>query len=1244
MKLHPCIHILALLLYFTFSHPASQAADIVAQWEFGAEEETPLLAHGGVHRDVPGPRPPTFPDFDAGNTAVKFDGKGAHFSFADTGPNSPFDFTNGDPLTIEGWVKLDDMREGENLYIICKGRTGAAGFARDNQNWALRLRGVKGKACVSFLFATPPVAGVAKTDAHWHRWTTTTGFPPQSGWHHIAVTYRFGEPESVTGWIDGKSLEGAWDMGGSTKEKPVVDDDAVWLGSSQAGNPGNSFRGSLDSVTIHRAILDDKTLAARFRRVGKDPDVVQPTPETMPNLGELPRGRVLATFHEGMPSHDRWLQGDEIYPKETARWLGDEMLLPRLPHRYDEWGIRDSWNAPVLVRLAADVSLPPGRHRLLLRTRGLSRLWVDGAIVARTKPHQGSPSGEELITPVAEPPLPELRPAEHRAQEVFAEIEVGNSGTSRIVLEAMAGGKKFRAETGELCLAVQTSDGKSYTLVQPSFASSPAVPLTDTAVDAALNRIEASLTSLDNHTRHTAAASRDDFWKKRHQTAQEWVKQHPAPAVPNIKEAKHPVDAFLADKIQQAVAAAAKTPVQEAQHFHSTVLPILRENCFRCHGEKDQGGLRLNSREAALKGGESEVPAVVPGKTEDSELIARIKETDESLRMPPTGTGLKPDQIAVLEKWIASGAAWPAAPLTPDQITSPPLVDDSTFLRRLYLDTVGLSPTEAEVRAFLADKSPNKRQAQIDLMLADERWADHWMGYWQDLLAENPTLINATLNSTGPFRWFLYEALRDDKPLDRLITELVMLRGSQYEGGSAGFGMAAQNDAPFAAKGHIVASAFLGLELQCARCHDSPYHSTKQRDLYALAAMFERKSVTVPKTSMVPVAFFEKKAREALIQVTLKPGESVAPVWPFAAVTGVEDDESLTPLVENPKDTRERLAALLTAPQNTRFAQVVVNRIWQRLLGVGFVEPVHDWEGHLPSHPALLDWLARELVAHDYNIKHVARLILTSQTYQRAAVGQNRTAPAEQRFFNAPERRRMTAEQIVDSFFAASGQPLEVEDLTLDPDGRRPASNRARLGEARRAWMLVNLSNERDRPSLTLPRAAAVAEVLEIFGWSAARQTPRTERETSPNVLQPGALANSSLSLWLTRAAYRSPLADLAVEADSPEALIDSIFLRFLGRFPTAAERQPFLEPLTEGFAQRLVPAAEIQPPAPPERLPQVTWSNHLRSEANLIQQEWERRVRVGPPADPRLRSEWREIYEDLVWSVVNTPEFVWMP
>src|SRR5690606_17755262 len=100
-----------------------------------------------------------------------------------------------------------------------------------------------------------------------------------------------------------------------------------------------------------------------------------------------------------------------------------------------------------------------------------------------------------------------------------------------------------------------------------------------------------------------------------------------------------------------------------------------------------------------------------------------------------------------------------------------------------------------------ADSSSGKREKLIDRLLADPRVADQWVSYWQDVLAENPTLISASLNSTGPFRWYIYESLRDNKPMDRFVTELILMRGSVHEGGSAGFSVAGENDSPFAAKG-----------------------------------------------------------------------------------------------------------------------------------------------------------------------------------------------------------------------------------------------------------------------------------------------------------------------------------------------------------------------------------------------------------------------------------------------------------
>ncbi|WP_437230932.1 DUF1553 domain-containing protein [Planctomicrobium sp. SH661] len=1223
---------------FSIAHGADPVP--VAHWDFGEEEPTPLQSHGGVHRDQPGPRPPTYPDFGPDNTAVKLDGDGAYLSFDDPGTGSRFDFTNGDEITLEAWVQLTELHSGENVYLIGKGRTGAPNFNPDNQNWALRVREQNGKASVSFLFATES-QNKEKGGHHWHRWTSESGFLPGPAWHHVAISYRFGDPSSIRGWIDGQLRKGRWDLGGETRDPPVVDNDSIWIGSSMQGYPASSLRGSLDAIAVYRELLSDDVLKARYRRSGEEPSN-QLAPEVSPELGALPGDNVLLTFREGMPAHDRWLEQHEKLPGESLRWETETFLIDQLPQRYDDWGIRENWQAPVLMTMATEFKLSPGPHRFLMRTRGLSRLWVNGQVIARSQPVQGSPSGEEPVTPLATPPHPHLRRAEHRQQEVIAEATIGSDGNCRVILETLVGGKNFRTDPGETCVAVETDDRTSFVLLRPRMEQ--ALPLTDAAVSEALQRQHEELQVFNDERRRKAAASQDPFWNQRHNVAKDWARQHPAPSVPSTSSSEHPIDAFLQAKIQTALAVSSTTNAESALKFHTEILPILRDNCLRCHGDKGKGGLMLDSLSAARQGGDTGLPAITPGDLKKSEIVSRIHSQDPDERMPPGGVGLATEKIALLEEWIRNGAEWPPFPVKPEEVAPTAVLSDEAFLRRLSLDTVGVIPSIEELQAFLLDSSPDKRRNAVDRLLADPRWADHWMGYWQDVLAENPTLINTSLNTTGPFRWFLYDSLRDNKAFDRLVTELILLRGSPHEGGSAGFAIAGNNDAPMAAKGQIVASAFLGIELQCARCHDSPYHSTTQQDLYALAAMFEKKQLTVPASSRVPSAFFEKKQRESLIQVTLKPDQPVPPAWPFAAETGCADDDSLNALMQNPQDTRERLAALMTAPANARFPQVIVNRIWRKLIGAGIVEPPADWEGHAASHPDLLEWLAREFITHDYDLKHVARLILTSELYQREASGSHQATLPELRFFNSPDRRRMTAEQVVDSLSVAGGQPLQSEELTFDPDGRRASSGRLTLGIPKRAWMFANLANERDRPSLNLPRARTVTDVMEAFGWSGARQSPRTDRETAASVLQPGVLENSTLSVIMTRASLNSGLATQAVAASSPDELVEAIFLRFLSRRPSAAEKGPLVADLAVDFERRVLPENERSAPPVWEPLPVVTWSNHLRPESNTIVLELESRARAGLPADPRLRTEWRETYEDVVWSVMNLGEFVWVP
>ncbi|MFY8229221.1 MAG: LamG domain-containing protein, partial [Opitutales bacterium] len=228
-------------------------------WTFDGQPGPELSAVGNVRLKQAGPRRPDYPRFDTQNVAPTFDGQGARLVIKDPGADSVFDFKNGDAFTVEAWVRPDGLRKGENATIIGKGRTDPKAPNPSNQNWAVRLRVLYDSACLNFLFASPTEKGVK-----WHRWTTPTGFPNDGRWHHVAVRYEFGKPESIRGWIDGKEMKGSWDMDGATTDAPVVDDAPVWIGSSMGGLANSSLRGAIDEIHLYRALVPSQEIAGRF--------------------------------------------------------------------------------------------------------------------------------------------------------------------------------------------------------------------------------------------------------------------------------------------------------------------------------------------------------------------------------------------------------------------------------------------------------------------------------------------------------------------------------------------------------------------------------------------------------------------------------------------------------------------------------------------------------------------------------------------------------------------------------------------------------------------------------------------------------------------------------------------------------------------------------------------------------------------------------------------------------------------
>ena len=180
-------------------------ARTVARWSFERDSEPGTWTKRVIEA---GPRPPSYPGFSPDNHAAYFEA-GSRLMLKDEGTKDAFRFSQGESLTIEAWVRVQELKNGQYAYLIGKGRTGTKGFPEKNQNYALRLKGDAKGAHISFLFASQPGEGWA---GEWHRWTSTQSFEPGSLWHHVAISYTFGKPDSMRGFIDSRAVS-AWDLG-----------------------------------------------------------------------------------------------------------------------------------------------------------------------------------------------------------------------------------------------------------------------------------------------------------------------------------------------------------------------------------------------------------------------------------------------------------------------------------------------------------------------------------------------------------------------------------------------------------------------------------------------------------------------------------------------------------------------------------------------------------------------------------------------------------------------------------------------------------------------------------------------------------------------------------------------------------------------------------------------------------------------------------------------------------------------
>ncbi len=530
--------------------------------------------------------------------------------------------------------------------------------------------------------------------------------------------------------------------------------------------------------------------------------------------------------------------------------------------------------------------------------------------------------------------------------------------------------------------------------------------------------------------------------------------------------------------------------------FAHDVQPILSKRCAKCHsGTQRKGGLSINSRQSLLSGGESG-RVVLAGKNGDSSLIARIRATDAAERMPPEGEPLTKPQIETLRRWIDAGLPWedgfsfgktftraPLAPRRPvvpagdgnpidrfladritnlkSQISNPKvLTADRSFARRVFLDLIGLLPTPAELDEFVNDNAPNKRDKLIDRLLADRRnYADHWLTFWNDLLRNAYQGTGFIDGGRRQITGWLYESLLTNKPYDQFVRELI-----EASPGAEGFtfgikwrGTVNESQRREIQAAQSISQVFLGTNLKCASCHDSFVNDWKLTDAYAMASVFADSPLELHRCDK-PTG---KPATVGFLYPELGQIESAAR-----------------------PERQKQLAALLTKPENGRFARVIVNRLWAKLMGRGLIETLDNLDAE-PWHRDLLDWLASDFVERGYDLQHTLRLIATSRAYQLPAVRLEEAPVAtlaksvgdvpsphalgergygvESFEFHGPLVKRLSAEQFVDAVTSLTNtwQPVSLPLLRIDGRGQA-----GQLGAIARVMAFVDRTPTSDPPDV----------------------------------------------------------------------------------------------------------------------------------------------------------------------------------
>jgi len=447
-----------------------------------------------------------------------------------------------------------------------------------------------------------------------------------------------------------------------------------------------------------------------------------------------------------------------------------------------------------------------------------------------------------------------------------------------------------------------------------------------------------------------------------------------------------------------------------------------------------------------------------------------------------------------------------------------PICSDEHFLRRAFLSAIGTLPSQERVETFLASNEPDKRTALVDELLGltgdprrdvfIEQWSAYWSQKWGDLLRNNRDKVGEI--GMWAFANWIRAALRENKPMDEFAAEILLAQGSIYQNGQANYYKVSSVPTDLA---ETTAQVFLGVRLQCAKCHQHPFESYGQSDYYGLAAFFTQ--VTTKRSSAFGVFGNDTVVRLKRSGSIKHPRSGViVPPTPL----GGSPMETITS-----RDLREPLADWLTSPENPLFARNIVNRTWGHLMGVALVEPIDDLRAtNPPSNAALLDALADSFVHDGFDLRKLMRSIMISQTFQLTSTATEDNA-GDTRFFSHFPSRRLPAEVLLDAIDTACGTQ---ERFTGVPLGTR---------------------------AIELPDPKFSSYFLDTLGRPQRIVSCECERTAEPNLAQVLQLANGELvHRKLTEKQGRiSKLIDSS--AADRQAFIE-LYIAALSRQPSAEE------------------------------------------------------------------------------------------